>query len=111
MTQGSLPRSFKAIRFGRLAVDPVDRRPSKINESWPRTQGNLPRSFKTIRLARGQIFDERRRGSSSVGDAQKSITHGYIDPYDRRKPPKKFQGNPCRSPDGRPGGSSSIKNQ
>ncbi|KAF7800637.1 uncharacterized protein G2W53_044939 [Senna tora] len=34
MTQGSLPRSFKAIRVGRPAVDHVDRRPSKINESW-----------------------------------------------------------------------------
>ncbi|KAF7800881.1 uncharacterized protein G2W53_044630 [Senna tora] len=34
MTQGSLPRCFKAIRVGRPAVDHVDRRPSKITESW-----------------------------------------------------------------------------
>ncbi|KAF7821492.1 uncharacterized protein G2W53_026947 [Senna tora] len=74
MKQGSLPRSFKAIRVGRPAFDHVDRRPSKINESWPRTHGNLPRSFKAIRLVRGEIFDGRRRGSPSVGDAQKSIT-------------------------------------
>ncbi|KAF7821642.1 uncharacterized protein G2W53_027097 [Senna tora] len=39
------------------------------------TQGNLPRSFKAIRLARGQIFDGRRPGSPSVGDAQKPITN------------------------------------
>ncbi|KAF7821480.1 uncharacterized protein G2W53_026935 [Senna tora] len=31
ITQGSLPRSFKAIRVGRPAVDHVDRRSSKIN--------------------------------------------------------------------------------
>ncbi|KAF7821484.1 uncharacterized protein G2W53_026939 [Senna tora] len=42
----------------------------------PMTQGNLPRSFKAIRLAHGQIIDERRRRSPSVGDAQKSVTHG-----------------------------------
>ncbi|KAF7821486.1 uncharacterized protein G2W53_026941 [Senna tora] len=87
MTQGSLPRRFKAIRIGRPAVDPVDRRPSKINESWVKffslqnltcicwvkmksmTQGNLPRSFKAIRLARGQIVDGRRHGSPSISDA------------------------------------------
>ncbi|KAF7807771.1 uncharacterized protein G2W53_039932 [Senna tora] len=34
MTQGSLPRSFKAIRVGRPAVDRVDRRPPKINHPW-----------------------------------------------------------------------------
>ncbi|KAF7807791.1 uncharacterized protein G2W53_039952 [Senna tora] len=66
MTQGSLPRSFKAIPVGRPVVDHVDSRPSKINESWPMTQGNLPRSFKAIRLERGQIFDGRPLGSSSV---------------------------------------------
>ncbi|KAF7807856.1 uncharacterized protein G2W53_040017 [Senna tora] len=33
MIEGSLPRGFKAIRVGRPAVDHVDRRPSKINES------------------------------------------------------------------------------
>ncbi|KAF7821495.1 uncharacterized protein G2W53_026950 [Senna tora] len=94
MAQGSLPRSFKMIRVGRPAIDRVDRRPSKINESWvnffsmqnlrcicrlkmkPMTQGNLPRSFKAIRLVCGQSFDGRRRGSSSIGDAKKSITHG-----------------------------------
>ncbi|KAF7807832.1 uncharacterized protein G2W53_039993 [Senna tora] len=32
------------------------------------------------------------------------------DPYDTRKPPKKFQGDPSRSPGGRPHGSPSIKN-
>ncbi|KAF7821649.1 uncharacterized protein G2W53_027104 [Senna tora] len=87
VTQGSRPRSFKAIRVGRPAVDHVDRRPSKINASWvnffsmqnpkcilwvkmkPMTQGNLPRSFKEIRLLQSQIFDRRRRGSPSVGDA------------------------------------------
>ncbi|KAF7821611.1 uncharacterized protein G2W53_027066 [Senna tora] len=42
----------------------------------PRTQGNIPRSFKAIRLARGEIIVRRRRGSPSVGDAKKSITHG-----------------------------------
>ncbi|KAF7821634.1 uncharacterized protein G2W53_027089 [Senna tora] len=121
MTQGSLPRSFKAIRVGPPAVDQVDRRPSKINESWVNlfsmqnltsicwvnmmsmTQGNLPRSFKAFRLARGQIFRGRRRGSPLVGDAKKSITHG--------KPPKKFQGDPSRSPGSLPRGSPSIKNQ
>ncbi|KAF7821471.1 uncharacterized protein G2W53_026926 [Senna tora] len=94
MTQGSLPRSFKAIRVGRPTVDHVDRRPSKIKESlvnffiiqnpkcirWvimkPMTEGNVKRSFKAIRLERGQIFDRRRRGSPSVSDAKKSITHG-----------------------------------
>ncbi|KAF7807857.1 uncharacterized protein G2W53_040018 [Senna tora] len=80
MTQGSLPKSFKAIRVGRPVVDHVDRRPSKINESWvkmkPMTQGNLPRSFKAIRLARGQIFDGRRLGSPSVAVHPKSIIHG-----------------------------------
>ncbi|KAF7821460.1 uncharacterized protein G2W53_026915 [Senna tora] len=111
MTQGSLPRSFKAIRVGCPAVDHMDRRQSKINESWvhmqvkmkPMTQGYLPRSFKEIRLARGQIFDGRRRESPSVGDVQKSITH--------RKPPEKFQRDRSRSPGGRPRGSPSIKNQ
>ncbi|KAF7800471.1 uncharacterized protein G2W53_045127 [Senna tora] len=34
MTQGSLPRSFKAIRVGRPVVDRVDRRPPKINHPW-----------------------------------------------------------------------------
>ncbi|KAF7821635.1 hypothetical protein G2W53_027090 [Senna tora] len=94
MPQGSLPRSVKAIRVGRPAVDHMDRRPSKINESWvniismqnltficwvkmkPITQVNLLRSFKAIRHARGQIFDARRRGSPLVGNAQNSITHG-----------------------------------
>ncbi|KAF7821655.1 uncharacterized protein G2W53_027110 [Senna tora] len=38
MTQGSLPRIFKAIRVGRPAVDHVDHRPSKINESWAKSQ-------------------------------------------------------------------------
>ncbi|KAF7821482.1 uncharacterized protein G2W53_026937 [Senna tora] len=71
MTQGSPPRSLKGILVGRPAVDDVDRRPLKINESlvnffivqnptcicWvkmkPMTQGNVPRSFKAIRLERG----------------------------------------------------------
>ncbi|KAF7807842.1 uncharacterized protein G2W53_040003 [Senna tora] len=65
----------------------VGRRPPKINHPWakshahmmvkmkPMTQGNLPRSFKAIRLARGQIFDGRRLGSSSVAVHPKSITH------------------------------------
>ncbi|KAF7821647.1 uncharacterized protein G2W53_027102 [Senna tora] len=109
MTQGSLPRCFKAIRVGRPAVDHVDRLLSKINESWvnyfsrqnlrcicwvkmkPITQGNLERSFKAIRLAHGQIFDGRRHRSPSIGDAQKSITNG--------KRPKKLHGNPtCARP-------------
>ncbi|KAF7821477.1 uncharacterized protein G2W53_026932 [Senna tora] len=34
MTQGSLPRSFKAIRVSHPVVDHVDRRPSEIIESW-----------------------------------------------------------------------------
>ncbi|KAF7821452.1 uncharacterized protein G2W53_026907 [Senna tora] len=76
MTRGSLPRSFKATRVSHPAVDHVDRRPSKINESWPITQGNLPRSLKAIRLARDQIFDGQRLGSPLVSDAQKSIIHG-----------------------------------
>ncbi|KAF7807865.1 uncharacterized protein G2W53_040026 [Senna tora] len=76
ITQGSLPRSFKAIRVGRPVVDHVDCRPPKINHPWPITQGNLPRSFKAIRLARGQIFDGRRLGSPSVAVHPKSITHG-----------------------------------
>ncbi|KAF7821462.1 uncharacterized protein G2W53_026917 [Senna tora] len=94
MTQASPPRSFKAIQVGLPVVDNVDRVPSKINESWvnifsmqnlicicwvrmkPISQGNLPRNFKAIRLARGQIFDGRRRGLPSVGDAKISITHG-----------------------------------
>ncbi|KAF7821664.1 uncharacterized protein G2W53_027119 [Senna tora] len=84
MTQGSLRRSFKKIRVDRPTVDHVDRRPSKINESWvnffsmqnltcicwvkmkPMTQGKLLRSFKAIQLARSQIFDGRRRGWPSV---------------------------------------------
>ncbi|KAF7807782.1 uncharacterized protein G2W53_039943 [Senna tora] len=78
MTQGSLPRCFKAIRVGRPAVDHVDRRPSKINESWAESHVHM--------LSQN-------------------------DPYDTRKPPKKFQGHPSRSPDGRPRGSPSIKNQ
>ncbi|KAF7821657.1 uncharacterized protein G2W53_027112 [Senna tora] len=93
MTQGSLPRSFKAIRVGRPTVEQVDHGPSKINESWvkmkPMSQGNIPRSLKVIRLARGQIFDGRRRGSPSVG-----AYAGQNEAYDTRKPPKKFQGNP-----------------
>ncbi|KAF7821661.1 uncharacterized protein G2W53_027116 [Senna tora] len=94
MTQESLPRSFKAIRENRLAIDHEDRCPSIINESWvnyismgnltwicwvkmkPLTQGNLPRRFKANRLPRGQNFDGRGRGSQFVGDAKKSITHG-----------------------------------
>ncbi|KAF7821463.1 uncharacterized protein G2W53_026918 [Senna tora] len=65
MTQGSLPRSFKAIQVSRPTVDHVYRCPSKIIESWvkfssmenlmcicsdkmiPMTQGSLP-SFKAI---------------------------------------------------------------
>ncbi|KAF7821455.1 uncharacterized protein G2W53_026910 [Senna tora] len=108
---GSLPRSFKAIRVGHLAVDHVDRRPSKINESWvnffsmqnlmciccvkmkPLTQGNLRRSFRAIQLVRGQIFDKRRRGSLSVHML------GQNEAYVTRKHPKKFQGNPtCARP-------------
>ncbi|KAF7821468.1 uncharacterized protein G2W53_026923 [Senna tora] len=111
MTHGSLPRSFKAIRVGRPAVDRVDRCPSKINDSWvnffsmqnlrcickvkmkPWTKGNFSRSFKAIRLARGQIFDGRRRGSPSVH------MHGQNEAYDKSKPLKKFQGNPtCARP-------------
>ncbi|KAF7835451.1 uncharacterized protein G2W53_010310 [Senna tora] len=38
MTQGSLPRSFKAIRVGRPVVDHVDRRPPKINHPWSQNQ-------------------------------------------------------------------------
>ncbi|KAF7821672.1 uncharacterized protein G2W53_027127 [Senna tora] len=89
MTRGSLPRSLKAIRVGRPAVNHVDRRPSKINESWvnffsmqnltcicsdkmkPMTQGNFRRSFKAIQLVRGLIFDERRRESTSISAAPK----------------------------------------
>ncbi|KAF7807849.1 uncharacterized protein G2W53_040010 [Senna tora] len=78
MTQGSLRRSFKAIRVGRPVVDHVDRRPSKINESWAKSQVHM--------LSQN-------------------------DPYDTRKPPKKFQGHPSRSPGGRPRGSPSINNQ
>ncbi|KAF7821474.1 uncharacterized protein G2W53_026929 [Senna tora] len=169
MTQGSLPRSFKAIRVVRPAVDHLDRRPSKIKESlvnifsmqnatcicWdkmkPMTQGNLPGFFKAIRLARGQIFDGRRLGSpsetshevsgqsdltaakSSIDDdvdRRRSATlknqspmgqlffyaksHVHMlsqnDPYDTRKPPKKFQDDTSQSPSGRPRGSPSIKN-
>ncbi|KAF7821475.1 uncharacterized protein G2W53_026930 [Senna tora] len=72
---------------------------------------NLPTSFKAVRLERVQIFDGRRRASPSVSGAKKSITHGQNDPYDTRKPPKKFQGDPSRSPGGRPRGSPSIRNQ
>ncbi|KAF7807829.1 uncharacterized protein G2W53_039990 [Senna tora] len=68
------------------------------------TQGNLARSFKAIRLARVQIFDGRRLGSPSVAVHLKSITHGSTffkaksqvhmlsqkDPYDTKKPSKKF---------------------
>ncbi|KAF7821470.1 uncharacterized protein G2W53_026925 [Senna tora] len=128
MTQGSLPRIFNAIRVGRPTIDHVDRHPSGINESWvnffsmqnptcicrvkmtPMTQGNIPRCFKAIRLARGQIFDGRRRGSPSVSDAKKSITHSQNDFYATRKTPKKFQDDPSRSSGGRPRGSPSIKN-
>ncbi|KAF7807887.1 uncharacterized protein G2W53_040048 [Senna tora] len=51
------------------SVDRVDRRPSKINESWVK-------------------FFSR----------QKSHVHvmGQNDPYDTRKPPEKFQGHPSR---------------
>ncbi|KAF7821667.1 uncharacterized protein G2W53_027122 [Senna tora] len=115
MSQVSLLRSFMAIRVGRPAVDHVDRRPSKINESWvnffsmqnltcicwvkmkPMTQGNLLRSFKAIRFARGQLFDGRRRGWLSDGDVQKSITHGDDDVDRRWSAPLKNQ-----SPMGQP---------
>ncbi|KAF7801085.1 uncharacterized protein G2W53_045212 [Senna tora] len=75
MTQGSLTRSFKAIRVGRPAVDHVDRRPPKINESW-----------------RELFF------------YAKSHVHmmGQDEAYDTRKPPKKFQANPtCARPNHR----------
>ncbi|KAF7800373.1 uncharacterized protein G2W53_044958 [Senna tora] len=78
MTQGSLPRSFKAIRVGRPVVDRVDRRPPKINHPWAESQVHML---------------------------------SQIDPYDTRKPPKKFQGHPSRSPGGRPRGSPSTQNQ
>ncbi|KAF7821609.1 protein ANTI-SILENCING 1 isoform X1 [Senna tora] len=84
---------------------------TRTYEKKPMTQANLPSSFKAIQHKRGQIFDGRRRRSPSVDDAQKSIIHGQNDPYNTRKPPKKFQGDPCWSPDGRPRGSPSIKNQ
>ncbi|KAF7807888.1 uncharacterized protein G2W53_040049 [Senna tora] len=90
----------------------------------PMTQGSLPRSFKPIRLARGQIIDGRRHGSPSVAVTQNQSLMGQLfsrqnltayaesnDPYDTRKPPKKFQGHPSRSPGGRPRGSPSTQNQ
>ncbi|KAF7821498.1 uncharacterized protein G2W53_026953 [Senna tora] len=91
----------------------------------PMTQGKLPRSFKAIRLARGKIFDGRRRGSPRSATLKNQSPMGQIFfygkchvlmlrknyPYDTRKPPKKFQGNPSRSPSGRQRGSPSIKNQ
>ncbi|KAF7821472.1 uncharacterized protein G2W53_026927 [Senna tora] len=135
-------KSHVPIRVGRPAVDHVDRYPSGNNESWvnffsmqnptcicrvkmkPMTQRNLPRSFKAIQLEHGQIFDVRRRGLPSFGDAQKSITHGSTFFYaksqvhmrgqneavDTKKPPKIFQGNPtCARLNLRPRGSPSIK--
>ncbi|KAF7801208.1 uncharacterized protein G2W53_044821 [Senna tora] len=82
-----------------------------------------PKKFQGNRLARGQIIDGRRHGSPSVAVHPKSITHGSTfflgrissayaesnDPYDTRKPPKKFQGHPSRSPGGRPRGSPSTQ--
>ncbi|KAF7807828.1 uncharacterized protein G2W53_039989 [Senna tora] len=66
MTQGSLPRSFKAIRVGRQAVDHVDRRTSKIIEPWVNFfSRQFPRAYA-----------------------------GQNEAYDTRKPPKKFQCNP-----------------
>ncbi|KAF7821679.1 uncharacterized protein G2W53_027134 [Senna tora] len=110
MTQGSLPRSFKAIRVGRPAVDHVDRRRSKINESWEESQevsrqseSVVWRSTTWIVVAQKSMsprstfflckiscaYAGSKRGSPSVGAAQKSITHAYH----TRKPPKKVQAN------------------
>ncbi|KAF7821652.1 hypothetical protein G2W53_027107 [Senna tora] len=92
MTQGNLPRSFKAIRLSRGQIFDGRRRGSPSVDGakksithgcicWvkmkPMTQGNLPRSFKANRLARSQIFDGRRRGSPSV-DKVIPITQGSL---------------------------------
>ncbi|KAF7821464.1 uncharacterized protein G2W53_026919 [Senna tora] len=107
MTQGNLPRSFKAIRLARNQIfdgrrlgssSVVDVHMLGQNEAYETSkpankfQGNLT-------CARPKIFDGRRRGSPSVGDTKKPITHG--------KPPKKFQGDPNWSPGDRPRGSTS----
>ncbi|KAF7821668.1 uncharacterized protein G2W53_027123 [Senna tora] len=83
MTQGSLPRSFKAIRVGRLAVNHMDRRHSKINELW----------VKFFFYAKSHVHMLCQN-----------------DPYDTRKPPKMFQGDQSRSPSGRQRESLSLKN-
>ncbi|KAF7821633.1 uncharacterized protein G2W53_027088 [Senna tora] len=123
MTQGSLPRSFKAIRVGHPAVDHVGRPPAKINESWVHM------------LVQNEAYDTRKHPKKfqgnptcarlnlrwtttwiAVGGRRSKINHPRVnfffyakshvhmrrknDPHDTRKPPKKFQGDPSWSPSG-----------
>ncbi|KAF7821625.1 uncharacterized protein G2W53_027080 [Senna tora] len=101
MTQGSLPRSFKAIRVGRSAVDNVDRRPSKINESWETSQEVSRQS--DLRAAKSSMDDNvDRRQSATIKNKSptgqlfvyaKTQVHmwGQNEAYDKRKPPRSFK--------------------
>ncbi|KAF7821612.1 uncharacterized protein G2W53_027067 [Senna tora] len=112
MTQGSLPRSFKAIRVGCPAVDHVDRRPSKINESLGHKETSQEVSWQSdLRTAKSLMDDDvdRRRSATLINQPPvgqlffyaKSHVHmlGQNEAYETRKAPKKFQGNPnCACP-------------
>ncbi|KAF7807870.1 uncharacterized protein G2W53_040031 [Senna tora] len=64
MTQGSLPRSFKAIRVGSPAVDHVDRRPSKINESWAESHVHV--------MGQNEAYDTRKPHEKFQGHPSRS---------------------------------------
>ncbi|KAF7821670.1 uncharacterized protein G2W53_027125 [Senna tora] len=90
MTQGNLPRSFKAIHLARdqsSKEDDMDRR----RQTPLKNQSPM-----------GQLYFYA-----------KSHVHmlSQNDPYDTRKTPKKFRGDLSRSPGHRPRGSPSLKNQ
>ncbi|KAF7821613.1 uncharacterized protein G2W53_027068 [Senna tora] len=85
MTQGTLPRSFKAIRVRGPAVEHVGRRPSKINEScicWvkmkPMKQGSLPRSFKATRVGLPAIDRVDRTAVDRVNRRPSEINESCI---------------------------------
>ncbi|KAF7821663.1 uncharacterized protein G2W53_027118 [Senna tora] len=106
-----------AIGVGRPAVDHVACRPSKITYDTrklpKKVQGNPTCTLPNLRWTTTWTVVGRQPHMGQVFSYAKSHVHMLRknDPYDTRKHPKNFQGDPIRSPGGRPRGSPSIENQ
>ncbi|KAF7821651.1 uncharacterized protein G2W53_027106 [Senna tora] len=69
MTQGNLPKSFKAIRLACGQIFDGRRRGSpSVDKMIPMTQGSLPRSFKAIRVGRPAV-DHVDRNPSKINES------------------------------------------